>query len=54
MSSAKGKSPSGHTYLVTVQGEQMGEERKEEKGEKKAVSILIGNKQRSMYIKVGS
>lgn len=54
MSSAKGKSPAGHTYLFTMQGEWMGEEGKEEKGEKKAVSIFIGNKQRSMYVKVGS
>lgn len=43
MSIAKGKTPARHAYLFTVQDEQMDKEGKEEKGEKKAVSILIGN-----------
>lgn len=48
ISIAKGKTPVRHTYLFTVQDEQMDQEGKEEKGEKKAVSILIRNKQRNL------
>lgn len=48
MSIAKGKNPARHTYLFTVQDEQMDKEGKEEKGEKKAVSILIRNKRRNL------